>query len=198
MKTNLTLFIMLFPMHIFAQVGIGTTTPQETLHVNGTLRITTTNQETVNTIKIGGLDVNGTYREITIGENLSLRENVLSAANTSKYTFGEITLPSGNNDNIDLRIAPGEENHGKNIIRIHTLSGTGGITIRSIKAGEDGQHVWLYPQVSTLSLTPNHAGASPGNAIELNNKTGTDNRREMIELVYDSVFQKWIIMQWHK
>jgi hypothetical protein len=122
----------------------------------------------------------------------------LSATNTSKYSFGEITLPADANNNVDLKLQSGEVNHGKNIIRIFTTSGTGDIEIRGIKAGENGQHVWLYPQVSKLALTPNSGSSSVGNRIELNKKTATDNTREMIELVYDAVHQKWIIMQWHK
>jgi len=40
MKNNLLLGILLFPLMQYAQVGIKTTTPQRTLHVNGSLQVT--------------------------------------------------------------------------------------------------------------------------------------------------------------
>ncbi|MCW3161583.1 hypothetical protein [Chryseobacterium oryctis] len=47
MKRNLLLGIFMFPLFFNAQVGVNTSTPQKTLHVNGSLQIT-------NELNVGG------------------------------------------------------------------------------------------------------------------------------------------------
>lgn len=47
MKKNLLLGTFLVPLSLFSQIGIQTTTPQKTLHVNGSLQV-------VNEINVGG------------------------------------------------------------------------------------------------------------------------------------------------
>jgi hypothetical protein len=184
----------------FSQVGVGTTNPQETLHVNGTLRITNTNQESVDAIKIGGLDENGTYREIILGTNLSLKNNVISATSAPKYTFGSITLTSANNHNVDLLLDPGEANDGVNIIRVYGLGSSSSTRkITGIKAGVDGQVIWLYPQLpmASLELMPNNSNSLPANRILPADKmTPKTDENEMIKLIYDAQRSRWLVMSW--
>ncbi|WP_426479420.1 hypothetical protein ACP3T3_08255 [Chryseobacterium sp. CBSDS_008] len=47
MKNNLLLWIFLIPLALYGQVGIQTSTPQKTLHVNGSLQV-------VNELNVGG------------------------------------------------------------------------------------------------------------------------------------------------
>jgi hypothetical protein len=209
MKTkNLNLFnfsiitLFLFSTITYSQVGIGTTDPQETLHVEGTLRITNTNQGSVDAIKIGGIDENGTYREITIGENIALKENVLSATSAPRYTFGSITLPSGrDHHNVDLLLEPGEANHGVNIIRVFASNNTHDKPrFSGIKAGVDGQVIWLYPQpdLDELELRKDHNGSLEVNRIlESDKMKAKTDDNEMIKLIYDGYRQRWVLMYWH-
>jgi hypothetical protein len=183
----------------FSQVGVGTTNPQETLHVNGTLRVTNTNHGSVNTIKIGGLDENGTYREIIVGTNLSLKNNVLSATSAPNYNFGSITLTPNNNHNVDLLLEPGEANHGVNIIRVYGSGNTTSRKITGIKAGVDGQVIWLYPQhpMADLDLMPNNTNSFPANRILSADKmTPKTDKNEMIKLIYDAQRSRWVVMSW--
>ena len=74
---------------IQAQVGINTTTPQEDLDVNGTLRIQNTG--TINSSKILGRDSNGTVGTIDVGDNLTIINNTINATGSSDY--GIINIP---------------------------------------------------------------------------------------------------------
>ena len=55
---------------IVAQVGIGTTSPQETLDINGSIRVSNTSKSPAS--KIMGADSGGTLNEVVIGDNLEL------------------------------------------------------------------------------------------------------------------------------
>jgi hypothetical protein len=192
MKILLLLYSLLFVTGAFGQVGIGTTNPQDTLDVDGTSRFRTTNQPTISTIKIGGLDADGVFREIYIGANLNLENNILSSNSNPKYTFGEITLDDNIDnepDNVDLLIGSGELNEGKNIIRVNVTDSDGNLKFTGIQAGTDGQHIWLYPQHGDLELEENDADSLAQNQIE-DNDDRKANRYEMIELVYDGTRNK--------
>ena len=192
-KSATILFLLLLSLKGYSQVGIGTTSPAETLHVSGTMRIESTAQKSVITTKIGGLDNFGTFRQIDIGSFLVLTDNKLSTKNPSDEYFGSISLPIKDNDNVNLLMGPGETNEGKSIIRIfNDLLGDSIIT--GIAAGYDGQHVWLYPQNGKIDLKSDDVNSLPANRIEVNSLTG-GNVYCMIEIVYDSVRGKWIIMQ---
>lgn len=198
-----TIFLLglltVFTKSIGQKVGVNTTSPQETLDVNGTTKFRTTNQTNVTTTKIGGLDANGVFREITVGSNLNLNNNVLSSTNGSKYTFGEITINDNSNseqNNVDLLIGTGGINAGKNIIRVKVLDNSGNLKLTGIKAGTDGQHVWLYPQNGKLKLKTNDEDSLAPNRIESNDKPGAA-IYEMIEIIYDATRSKWIVMQNH-
>ncbi|AVI49893.1 hypothetical protein C5O00_01390 [Pukyongia salina] len=193
MNYILSILTLFMSVSLFAQVGIGTTNPQATLDVNGTLRINTTDQESVITNKLGGLNNDGTFREVEIGGNLELKNNVLSIKKATDHSFGSIILPVKTNHDVDLLIGDGELNEGKSIIRIYNLL-LGESKLTGIKAGYDGQSVWLYPQDGKLKLQANDNNSLPVNHIESNNKSGAK-QYGMINIVYDGTRQKWIIMQ---
>lgn len=186
------LFLLLLSLKVYSQVGIGTSSPTETLHVAGTLRIDSTAQKSVITTKIGGMDNFGTFRQIDIGSFLVLTDNKLATKDPSDQYFGSISLPIKDNNNVNLLMGPGEANEGKSIIRIfNDLLGDSLIT--GIAAGYDGQHLWLYPQDGKIDLMPDDLNSLPANRIEANSLSG-GNMYCMIEIVYDSVRGKWIIM----
>jgi hypothetical protein len=191
------LFLLLFfcnPTIIFSQVGIGTVDPLATLDVNGTIMIRTTNQA-ITTIKIGGLDDSGAFREIEIGNNIILKDNVLSAQINS-HSFGNITTDdniSNELHNVDLLIGPGEMNANYSIIRLQIADGNGDIKFTGIKAGFDGQSVWLYPQDGKLELKENDANSLNETQIEKNKGMKAD-QYNMIQIVYDAARNRWNIM----
>ncbi|PKA83665.1 hypothetical protein ATE92_1830 [Ulvibacter sp. MAR_2010_11] len=192
MKKLLAPAFMLLSIIGFGQVGIGTTNPQETLHINGTLRVTNTSAPTVTSTKISGFDSNGTLREVSLGSRLVLTNNVLETKSGVDYSFGAVTFSVKTNHNTDLLIGEGEANEGKSIIRIFNTSGETVLT--GIKAGYDGQSIWLYPQDDKIDLKTNDSGSLAMNRFEENNNN-KGKVYTMIQIVYDGARQKWIIMQ---
>ncbi len=197
MKQLVLIFALLTFTATLSQVGINTTNPQETLDVNGTTKFRITNQTSVTTTKIGGLDNNGVFREIEIGDNLKLENNKIKVTETKKYSFGAITINNNNNndshDNVDLLVGPGEANEDKSIIRVFLTDAGKKIKFTGIKAGTDGQHIWLYPQDNELDLKDNDSNSLNANQIEKNAKHKAK-QYEMVKLVYDATRAKWIIM----
>lgn len=194
MRKILVPAIMLLTILGYSQVGINTTTPQATLDVNGSLRITNTSDATVTSTKLTGLSENGTVRDISLGSNLLLNNNTLSAKSGLDYSFGAVTFTVKKNHDVDLLLGSGEANEGKSIIRVNNTSGDTEIT--GIKAGYDGQSLYIYPQSGKLDLLGNDTNSSPLNRIEENNKSG-GKIYSMIQIVYDGTRGKWIIMQNH-
>lgn len=78
------LILILAPLSIFSQVGVNTTAPQETLHVEGSFRVTNTSAETPN--KLSGLNHDGTLTDVIVGSNLSLIGSVLSLLLLQQFT----------------------------------------------------------------------------------------------------------------
>ena len=59
----------------YAQVGINTVDPEESLHVAGTLRVENTG--TVTASKVLGRDAKGTVANIDVGDNVTINNNTL-------------------------------------------------------------------------------------------------------------------------
>ena len=178
---------------VFSQVGINTTSPQETLHVEGTLRVTTTNNTTTTT-KLAGTCGQGTVADIIVGENLTLESNVLSA-NSGKYGIVDISLPvvvvNQVFDNLDLNV--GGANLNKVIFRLNTGSSMN-FTLRGITGGTDGRHIIIY-NTSTANMKIDHLlSSNPNNSInDLGSSTQT-NGVGTVELVYDGVTKNWLVI----
>ena len=197
MKTLLYIFIIT-PFFIFSQVGINTTTPQETLHVEGTLCVTDTSTKTPT--RIAGMDANGTVAGITVGANLQLTGNVLSANAVSAssptiYLVSSIGIPAGppgeQMNNLDLDIS------GANVDKVvFRLTGrTNNYKITGISGGTDGRHIVLYNVESVnLTLVAESASSDPENRLEtLANNVATSGKGTA-EFVYDGASQRWILI----
>ena len=195
MKRPLILAIFLATSFCFSQVGVNTSTPSETLEVNGTLKINTTNQGGVTTTELGGISSSGVFRKIDIGTNLVLKSNVLSSKSAFDHSFGTISLTVKANHDVDLLLDAAELNEGKSIIRINNTAGDTEIT--GIKDGYDGQQIWLYPVDGKLTIKTLNTNSLVANRIEANAKPGCL-VYGMISLVYDGTRSLWIIMQNHQ
>ena len=195
MKRPLIVAIFLATSFCFSQVGINTSTPSETMEVNGTLKVNNTTQAAVTTTKIAGLNSTGNFRDIAVGTNLVLKSNVLSAKSAFDHSFGTISFTVKANHDVDLLLDAAELNEGKSIIRINNTAGDTEIT--GIKDGYDGQQIWLYPQDGKLTIKTLNTGSLVANRIENNAKPGCL-VYGMISLVYDGTRSLWIIMQNHQ
>jgi len=198
MKTILYIFIII-PFFLFSQVGINTTTPQETLHVEGTLCVTNTSTKTP--LKISGLDSNGTLTDVFIGPNLQLTGNVLSAnsptttSSPTTYLTATVNLPPGSPgdefDDLDMFVAT--LNANKVVFR---LTGRGNsYDITGIAGGIDGRHLVLFNvEKVNMNLNDEDANSLPQNRIiTLANNLGTSGQGTA-ELVYDGTLQRWVLI----
>jgi hypothetical protein len=178
----------------YSQVGINTTEPTTTLDVNGDMRIRglRENENAIIAKKIVGVDDNGNFVEVEVDENLILENNRIRAINR-REKIGDIpVLGLPVIDDLELIILPGEPNEDKSVIRITSLLGDAFIS--GIKAGEDGQTIWLYPVSGDINFIPNSLLSIFGNRIEANDNMVVK-RYHMVKLMYDGTRQKWIIMQ---
>ncbi|MFD0964186.1 hypothetical protein [Pseudofulvibacter geojedonensis] len=195
---KLLYILILSPYFIFSQVGINTTTPQETLHVEGTLCVTNTTTKTPN--KLAGLDANGTLTDVVVGSNLQLTGNVLSATgggggSSAVYLVTTINVPDG---------PPGEELHNFDInlsgansdkVVFRLVGRTANYKITGISGGTDGRHIVLF-NVSTSNLTLNAEDTdslAQNRLITLANNVATSGQGTA-ELVYDGALQRWILI----
>jgi hypothetical protein len=177
-----------------AQVGIGTTNPQESLHVVGTFRVTNTNNVTTTT-KLTGTCGQGTFSDVAIGNNLSLTGNVLSStANNSKYqiaTFVMTTTVSNQVfDNIDLDL------NGVNadVVLFKFAGSSHNFSVRGIQGGVDGRHIILYNSSAVNMKIDNLLSSIPSNTIDTIGTSTSTSGIGTVELVYDAAASEWIVI----
>lgn len=180
---------------IHAQVGVNTTTPQETLDVNGTVRIQNTG--TINSTKVLGNDSNGTVGTIDVGDNLTIINNTIHATGSSDYGIINIPIisifPNQPHNNLDLQL--GGANLFKTVIRI-----TGPINnfvITGIAGGTDGRHILLLNMTTSNMILSNEAlGSLAINRINTLGGGPSENTsgQGAMELVYDGILARWLIL----
>ena len=197
-KYNLTapsIILLLFTQFNFAQVGIGTTTPQATLHVQGNLRVTNTTNTTTSTQLLGNC-AQGDITSIKVGDGLLLKDNELSTTGTgtpTKYKIAAIpivtTAPNQNFDNVNLDLS------GVNAdIVIFRMGPLHNYTISGISGGTDGRHIIIYNS-SAVNLTINSMSSLiPINNIDTLGSSTSTSGTGTIELVYDGTLAKWIVI----
>ena len=188
------LLLLFIPQLIIAQVGIGTTNPQETLHVVGSLRVenTTTNTAT----KIMGTDGNGTLNGVNVGANLQLAGGTLEATGSNKYfvnTETFITSSAGHRfHNVDLDLIGANQD-----IVVFRLSGmTHNFEFTGITGGTDGKHIILLNvTANNFKLTDESTGSLAANRIiTLAGGFEATSGIGVAELVYDGTINRWIII----
>lgn len=179
---------------IYSQVGVGTTAPEETLHVNGTLRVETL--KTSQSTKVIGLDSDGSMNEVVIGDNIELKSGVLSAIGTTHYFIENVdmtTIVSGqvfNNIDLDLSGA----NKDKVVFRL--INANHNFEVTGISGGTDGKHIILLNvTANNFRLSDNSILSLPQNRITtLAGSFEATSGVGAAELVYDEILQRWIIL----
>ncbi|RMA56758.1 hypothetical protein [Ulvibacter antarcticus] len=193
MKIFAPLFIMLLiSSSIYCQIGINTTEPSATLDVNGTIRIRDFNSlHDSEAIKIVGMDEEGNLVDVSVGENIILENNELRVVETIYHTYITPLIPGTTIDDYDLLILPGEPNEDYKIMRILTVNNF--VNFTGLKAGLDGQIIWLMNYSDRIKLLPLNSGSAPQNQFLINNAI-TIFKYESVQLVYDATLQKWLLL----
>lgn len=180
-----------------AQVGIDTTDPQETLHVNGKIRVTDTDKAVGRTtVSVIGVDDEGTLNKLPLGTGLvMINDNYIISAGSGYYHMKDHTIDTPTNntqfDDLDLGIA-GDYSH-KTVIRF--LGQTRSFDISGIAGGFAGKHVILLnPSSYGMRLVDNSNDSSLVNRILTYGPGGSESIQGQgaIELVYDGY--QWIIL----
>lgn len=186
-----------------AQIGIGTTQPQEKLQVEGTLRVEGFDDGNDTTALVGA-DVDGTLTALNIDNNLTIINNTLELTRSYLFEIGHfdmstVTIVSGEVADLELDIEDGEVNDGKTIIYLDNLGAN--IRLTGIEDGEDGMHLFLYNtnprtiQILDESSAGNNSEAENRIKVLMTNETITGNG--CMELLYDGNSQRWLLLSIH-
>lgn len=202
-KISLILCLLLF-QYGYAQfgdpqkgVGINTTDPQETLHVNGKTRVTDTDFDFDRTmVSVIGIDDEGTLNKIAVGNGIVMvNNNTIIAAGSGYYSLIDYTLvtpsPNTNFNNLDVGLA-GDYSY-KTVIRF--TGQTKSFQITGITGGFAGKHIILLnPSAFNMKLIDEYRHSNEENRI-LTYGPGpaeTLSGQGAIELVYDGY--QWIVL----
>ena len=204
-KINIILCLLLF-QYGYAQnagptqakgVGINNTDPQETLHVNGKIRVTDTYFDVDKTmVSVIGIDDEGTLNKIAVGNGLVMvNNNTIISAGSGYYSIINHTLvtnsPNTQFNNLDIGLV-GDYSY-KTVIRF--TGQTNSFQISGITGGFAGKHIILVnPSESNMKLLDDSNDSSAENRI-LSYGPGpaeTLSGQGAIELVYDGY--QWIVL----
>jgi hypothetical protein len=183
--------VLLIGFQCFAQIGINTKEPTSTLDVNGSLRVRGSNNSRTVATKIVGVDENGNFVDVVVAKNLILENNTIHAIDRHSEIGDIPVIGIPVVDDVDLIILPGEPNDDRSVIRLTSLLGD--MTFTGLKAGTDGQKIWLYPVSGQLTIIPNSLLSIFSNQVEGSGLIITEQYR-MIQLIYDGSRSKWIVM----
>lgn len=206
MKQYLTiLFSLLLTLPALAQVGINTTTPTETLDVDGTARIRQITQSSPN---FGGGDriiiaePDGTLSKAAFSPSTtSIDTNgdiVINAATSPTYGFAEFTLSHNSSNfeyhNLDLDLGVGEANEAITVVRFDNTNNRT-FRITGITGGTPGRHILLFnPSSSGMTFLQEDTNSTAENRIfAFQNSLGVG-APGVAELVYDGIAERWVVI----
>ena len=205
MKIKILLLLCLVFHYSIAQIGIGTTNPQEDLHVEGDL-IVEGYSILDNSTSLVGADDLGNLTTLNLDSSLTLENNKLELGRSIFYGIDDMDLSglttSGGNlaHNLDLQLGVGETNEGVTVVNLILLPSN--IKITGIQDGVDGQHLFVYnsntnnivflDESDTKSL-----GSLAENRIKVLASSETLAGEGCVELIYDGNYQRWVLISIH-
>ena len=168
-KISLVLCLLLlvsFPT--CAQVGIDTTNPQETLHVNGKIRVTDTDFDVGRTmVSVIGVETEGNLNKLPLGPGLVMvKNNYIISGGSGYYSMKNHPISTPNNatpfHNLDVGLAG--DYALKTVIKF--IGQTNSFDITGIEGGFAGKHVILLnPSSHRMRLLDDSNDSSVENRI---------------------------------
>lgn len=187
-------FLCLIPTLALSQVGINTTNPLETLHVNGTVRIDNVTSTTAT--QLIGAGSSGTINNVVVGTNLELSGGTLSAFGSANFGITSVAITDGPVNeqfhNVDLGV--NGANQDKTVFRL--TGRTASYRFTGIAGGTDGRHIILLNiPTSNFRLENEDASSIAANRIiTLSGGFESTSGQGSAELVYDGTLQRWLLI----
>ena len=194
-----TYILIAFPMCtcLSQGVGINTSEPQATLHVNGDFSFDP--NLTVTPTRLVGIVQNGGAREFELGDTFNISEGTLQVNETvdpNIYLIGDVdqspTSSINQYDNYDIGL--GDVNQDKAVIRF--TGETAGYTVTGFSGGYDGRIVYYYnSQNHSVTFYNLNADSDPENQIITGSGANVSiSNIGAAEFIYDASIQKWILV----
>ena len=197
--TYLTCLLLVIPVFsVFSQgVGINTSSPQATLHINGTLKF---EPKVSNATRLVGVVTNGGVKEFELGDTFNITSGTLEvtpAVDPNVFLIGDVNQAdmaqtTSQYDNFDMSL--NETNIDKMILRI---SGeTSGYSVTGFSDGYDGRIIYYYnSQNVNVTFFDNHSGSNAQNQIITGSGANEAiSSQGVAEFIYDGSLEKWILI----
>ena len=201
-KLILIIFTLTF-FSTYSQIGIGTVDPQETLHIEGDLIVE--GMSNSNSTVLVGADDEGTLTSLSLDNNLSIENNALQLVRSTVYNIGDmdisgIIINSTYVHDLDLQLGPGEINEGKTVVKI--INAPANFKLTGIQDGVNGMHLFFYHLGTTTiqfidQLNSNSLLSLPKNRINVLASSETISGEASVELIYDGITQRWLLLSVH-
>ena len=165
----------------FSQVGIGTVTPTNSLHVNGTLRIEGTSGATTAT-NLMSVDANGVFNNVAAGQNLIQIGNTLTSYPT-KVQIATIPLSTAVTNDLDLKLS----GPNKDVVIFQIVYTVANFEITGIAGGTDGRRILLFSPFTNnrdLKLKIDDDNSAVGNRFRINGDIRIKPGEDFLELIY--------------
>lgn len=193
--------MMLFASYSYAQVGVNTTNPLETLDVNGTLAVRGLDANSAATTKLVGATATGTTASVVVGQNLNLTNGVLNATTGAVRYLpviinGAFFASTVNNLDLDLNVGNADRT-------LFILRGNNGapstFTITGIAGGTDGRLIVIRADRQNFNIfieneSPNSLA---GNRLQFaNNPSQSTNVNGFgsLTFVYVGAVSRWVLI----
>lgn len=189
----LKVFILLVSLPILGQVGINTSNPQETLHVNGKIRVDDASGRSA--VSVLGVDASGTLNKMDVAGAIEIHNNTIVASGTGYYSVVNIGIntpvPNTRIDNIDLGLDG--VNTYKTVVRF--TGQTQSFDLTGIQGGVEGRHIILLNgQNVNMGVLNNSNQSLPLNRIVTygSGPSEATSGQGAIEMVYDGT--SWVVL----
>jgi len=189
-----------------AQVGINTTSPSNTLDINGGIRIRDTkyleSEQRMTAVKVMGLDVKGNVMELQLDDNLYLEDNVIKYSISQEQVYSPPNLNRSVLNNAVGIVLPGGTGRGRTVRLVNSagdVSFTGiDISVYDTPLDAHGVVVSLYSVSGEIEIKSEDTGSLPENRFLLSDGSTLKSKQyNTLKLMYDGILQRWLVISRH-